>query len=116
MKNIFFTPWFSFFLLLFIAPAYADSCTVSNDFWLKPRSGNLVLTNPDIAPCIHVFLNEPQSDLRIAYPDNDESAVDANELRQWLIALALPATHIHLQAQTGITAIQLDTLPSSQHD
>ena len=116
MKNIFLKPWLGLFLLLFIAPAYAGSCAVNNEFWLKPRSGKLVLTNPDIAPCIHAFLNAPQSDLRIAYPDNDESAVDANELRQWLIALALPATRIHLQKQTDITTIQLDTLPISQHD
>jgi hypothetical protein len=116
MKINFFSSGIGLFLLLLIVPAYAGSCALSNDFWLKPRSGNLVLTNPDIAPCIHTFLGDPQTDLRISYPDNDESAVDANELRQWLIALALPATRITLQTQTGNTTIQLDTLPSSRHD
>lgn len=91
--------------------AWADplSCTPGDDFWLGPRSGASVLANAALAPCVHAVLDDAHSRLVITYPDGDEAAVRANELRQWLIALALPAARIVLQQQPANTTIELET-------
>ncbi len=85
-----------------------DACQLDDTFWLKPRSGAAIMSNADIAPCVQHLLNDPTASLRISYPDNDELAVEADELRQWLLALALPAARISLKKQSGLTAIELD--------
>lgn len=85
------------------------SCTVSNEFWLTPRSGILVQADATLAPCLHAVLDDLHTNLLITYPNNDDATVEANELRQWLLALALPASRIHTQKQDTNTTILLET-------
>ncbi len=98
-------------LLLTSSATWADplSCTPGDDFWLGPRSGASVLANAALAPCVHALLDDAHTRLVITYPDGDDAAVRADELRQWLIALALPASRIALQQQTANTTIELET-------
>ena len=93
--------------------ARAEICTVDDGFWLQPRSGLTVLNNAAIKPCVSALLADNQSKLFINYNDTDESSISATELRQWLIALALPAARIILKKQAASTnTISLET----QHD
>ena len=93
--------------------ARAETCTLDDSFWLQPRSGLTVLNNIAIKPCVSALLADTQNKMLVNYNDTDESSVSANELRQWLIALALPAERILLKKQTTSTdAISLDI----QHD
>ena len=97
--------------LLASTAASADplSCVPGDDFWLGPRSGAAVLTNAALAPCVHALLDDAHSRLVITYPNGDEAAVRADELRQWLLALALPAARVVLQQQPANTTIELET-------
>ena len=89
--------------------ARADVCPVADDVWLSPRTGLSVLNNTGIKPCVLSVLNDPKQQLVISYPNNDESAVYAAELRQWLLALALPATRLVLKNSPANTSVQLET-------
>ncbi|MHB1678452.1 MAG: hypothetical protein ACYCSS_13145 [Sulfuriferula sp.] len=89
--------------------AQAETCTVNDSFWLQPRSGVMVLDNQEIKPCITTLQANDHSTLVISYSDTDEASVSADELRQWLIALALPATRIVLKKlNTSTDPIRLE--------
>jgi hypothetical protein len=47
--------------------------------------------------------------MKIIYTDTDETSIQANELRQWLLALGLPATSITLDKTTTTAPIRLET-------
>lgn len=83
-------------------------CTIDNSFWQKPRSAARILANPDLHPCVDALLATPGSILQINAPDSDEAAIEADELRQWLIALALPAARIRVASATGNLNLQLE--------
>ncbi len=105
-----------FFMLLILSSlllaanfSRADVCPIGDDFWLSPRSGLSVLDNANIKPCVLSLLNDPKQMLVISYPTNDEAAIYAAELRQWLLALALPSSRVLLKNIPTNTTIQLET-------
>ncbi|ARU31080.1 hypothetical protein CAP31_04880 [Sulfuriferula sp. AH1] len=92
---------------------HAETCVLDDAFWLQPRSGMTILNEPSIKPCITELLADDTSRMTIIYSDTDESGVSANELRQWLVALALPAGRIILKKTAASTdPIRLEI----QHD
>ncbi|MDR3390746.1 MAG: hypothetical protein P4L77_03340 [Sulfuriferula sp.] len=100
--------------LLTIAPvAHAETCVLDDAYWMQPRSGITALNETAIRPCVLALLADNKSRMQIIYNDTDESGIAADELRQWLVALALPAERIILKKATTLTdPIRLEI----QHD
>ncbi len=93
--------------------AHAETCELNDSLWLQPRSGVVVLNESTIRPCVLAMLTDNKSKMSIIYNDTDESNISATELRQWLVALALPAERIILKKATTLTEpIRLEI----QHD
>ena len=100
-------------LLTFTHAAHAETCSLDDAYWLQPRSGMTALNEPSIRPCVLALLADNKSRMLITYNDTDESGISATELRQWLIALALPAERIILKKASTLTdPIRLEI----QHD
>lgn len=98
------TAFILFSLLALVASAaHAETCVVDDGFWQQPRSGMAVLNNTAIKPCVMALLADNKGKLFIIYNDTDESGISANELRQWLVALALPAERIILKKATSLS-------------
>ncbi|BBP00665.1 hypothetical protein [Sulfuriferula nivalis] len=98
-------------ILLFItllAPlaAHAQSCIVDDALWLQPRTGVIIRDNTDIAPCMNAMLTGEK--MKIIYADTDDASIHANELRQWLLALGLPAANITLNKTNTTDSIRLE--------
>lgn len=74
----------------------ADLCTVPQELWDRPRTGKAVLAQEGIKPCIAVFAQRPASRLVVHHGVTAEQLLQAEELRAWLVALALDARRIDL--------------------
>ena len=74
----------------------ADLCTVPQELWDRPRTGKAVLTQEAIKPCIAAFAQRQISRLVIHHGVTAEQLLQAEELRAWLVALALDARRIDL--------------------
>ena len=94
------------------APVNTPVCSIDNSFWQTPRSGAAILANQALRPCVNALLETPGSLLLITAPDTDDASIQANELRQWLLALALPANRVRIQTGSGNPNLQLEL----QHD
>lgn len=93
-----------------VAPVQAGQWSVPADFWFTPRSAQNVLQQPDIRAAVTDWLQQPGSMLRLHHAPGDESALQADELRYWLMALALDGKRILLQADLPPNQpIQLET-------
>lgn len=72
----------------------ADS--VPAEFWEQPRTGRVVLEQGALRQSVSAWLEKPDGKLLIHYGSGEESLLRAEELRAWLIALAVEAARIDL--------------------
>jgi len=84
-------------VLAWAAQAAAQSCEVPASLWERPRSGVAVLAQQPVRDCMQAHLALPGSRLVIHHGKTDEVALQAAELRYWLIALAADGGRIELK-------------------
>lgn len=77
--------------------AMAQSFVVSPELWDRPRTGRTVLEQPAIREAVKVHLGRKGSRLVVHHGPTQESRLLAEELRAWLIALALDPARATLQ-------------------
>ena len=77
--------------------AEAQSFVVPAELWDRPRSGAAVLAQPAIRQAVDRSLAQPGSRLVVRHGASQESQLAAEELRSWLVALALEPGRIALR-------------------
>jgi hypothetical protein len=78
--------------------AAAQTFVVPPELWDRPRSGGTILAQPAIRQAANACLAQPGSRLVVHHAASQEGLLAAEELRSWLIALALDAGRISLRA------------------
>lgn len=79
------------------AGAIAQSFVVPPELWDRPRTGRIVLEQSAIREAVKVYLGQPGSRLVVHHGPTPESFMLAEELRAWLLALALESSEVTLQ-------------------
>lgn len=82
--------------LIVALPAAAQSFVVPPDLWDRPRTGTAMLEQPVLRQAVAAAMAAPESALVIHHAGDGEAAVQAEELRAWLMALAIEASRIRL--------------------
>jgi len=77
--------------------AIAQSFVVPPELWDRPRSAAAVLAQPAIRQAVHRCLALPGSRLVVRHGAAQESQLAAEEMRSWLVALALEPSRITLR-------------------
>lgn len=76
--------------------ALAGTWEVPSELWEKPRSGNAVRLLTPLRQCVEAYLTEPGSHILIHHANSEESLLQAEELRAWLVALAVEEGRVDL--------------------
>jgi hypothetical protein len=87
--------------------AAAERYILPAQFWLNPRSGQVVAADPTLAKAVQRFIGLPRASMILHHGREDESLAQAEELRGWLIALGVEASRISL-AETRVIASAAD--------
>jgi hypothetical protein len=77
--------------------AAAQTFVVPPELWDRPRSGGTILAQPAIRQAVNAFLAQPGSRLVVHHAAGQEGLLAAEELRSWLVALAVDAGRISLR-------------------
>lgn len=80
--------------------ARAESVAVPAELWEQPRSGAIILAQPVFKRSVEALLSNPEARLHILFGRGDEALLQAEELRAWLIALAVDGKRIELIADS----------------
>lgn len=88
--------------------AHAESAALPGEFWDSPRSAALVVAQPVLQHFVTELLAHPGARLQIRHGGSDESVSQAEELRAWLIALALDSKRIDLNTDENVRGLQLE--------
>ncbi|MBS4098457.1 MAG: hypothetical protein KGZ83_16670 [Sulfuricella sp.] len=87
----------SLVLALLAAPAWCGPAfSVSPQFWEQPRTAAAVLAQPALRQAVSAWLGEADGRLVLHHGNGEEALLRAEELRGWLVALAVDAARIEL--------------------
>lgn len=78
------------------------------ELWDRPRSAQSVMAQPVIRQAVLALQSRSDARLRIVHGTRQESVLQAEELRAWLIALAVEDTRVQLRAETAAAVIRLE--------
>lgn len=78
----------------------AESVAVPAELWDQPRSGAIILAQPVFKRSVAALLSNPETRLHIRFGRGEEALLQAEELRAWLIALAVDAKRVELIADS----------------
>jgi len=85
------------FMLFAAAPVYAQSFSIPQELWDRPRSAAAVMERPAIGQAVSAWLALPGGRLVVHHGAGQEALLQAEELRAWLIALAIEAERVLLR-------------------
>src|SRR4051812_3527809 len=74
----------------------ADVFAVAPELWDRPRSARAVLEQPAVRQALDQYLAQPAARLVIHHGFGQEPLLQAEELRTWLMALAVEGTRVSL--------------------
>jgi len=83
-------------VLLAMQAHAADLFTVAPELWDRPRSARAVLEQPAVRQALDQYLAQPAARLVIHHGFGQEPLLQAEELRTWLMALAVEGTRVSL--------------------
>jgi hypothetical protein len=86
----------------------AQGAELPPEFWDRPRSAQAVLAQPVIWQAVAVLQSRSDTRLRIVHGPHQEAVLQAEELRAWLIALAVENTRVLMRAETAAAVIRLE--------
>jgi hypothetical protein len=73
-----------------------DIFTVAPDLWDRPRSARAVLEQPAVRQALEQYLARPAARLVIHHGYGQDPLLQAEELRMWLMALAIDGARVSL--------------------
>ncbi len=87
---------------------FAGSYPVHGEEWARPRSGERVLAWPGVQAAVRAWQGNPQQVIVIQHAADEEAALRAAELNDWLIALGVPRPALRTRVgDTGSAALLL---------
>jgi len=84
--------------LLVPTEVFAQSFSVPVELWDRPRSGPAVMERLPVKQAVAAWLAQPAMRLIIHHGAGQDSLLQAEELRSWLIALAVEAGRMTLRS------------------
>lgn len=77
--------------------AFGATFPVPPELWDRPRSGQAMLEQPALKQAVNAYLAQPGANLLVHHAAGQEALLQAEELRAWLIALAVEPGRVSLR-------------------
>jgi hypothetical protein len=92
--------------------AAGQSYDVRAELWDRPRTAAAVAADDGVRQAVLEILARPQSRMAIRHGAGQEAALQAEELRSWLGALAIDPRRIELRSDlAGAAVLKLEIAP-----
>jgi hypothetical protein len=95
-------------LLIASLAGHAQAADLAPEFWDRPRSAQAVMAQPQIRQAVGVLQSRSDARLLIVHGTRQEAQLQAEELRAWLVALAVENTRLQLRSDPAAAMIRLE--------
>ena len=86
----------------------AAAADVAAELWDRPRSAQTVMAQPAVQQAVAAYMAKGSVRIRVVHGPRQEAQLQAEELRAWLIALAVEGSRVQLQANPAVTGLRLE--------
>lgn len=86
----------------------AQAADLAPELWDRPRSAQSVMAQPAVRQAVAALQSRSDARLWIVHGARQDSRLQAEELRAWLVALAIEGGRMQLRADPAVTAIRLE--------
>ena len=93
---------------LLLLPLALAAAELGPELWDRPRSAQTVMAAPAVRQAVAALQQDAAARIMIVHGSRPESLGQAEELRAWLVALAVEGSRLNLRADPAATAIRLE--------
>lgn len=95
-------------MFLVVQACHAGAAEVAPELWDRPRSAQAVMAQPAVRQAVLALQSRSDARLWIVHGQRQDAMLQAEELRAWLVALAVEGTRLRLRADPTATTIRLE--------
>lgn len=100
--------WLAMLPLMLALPLQAAG--IAPELWDRPRSAQAVMAAPAIRQAVAAYLQDGEARIMIIHGSRPETQAQAEELRAWLVALAIDGRRVQLRPDRTVTGIMLEVV------
>lgn len=93
-------------MVLLAMPVHAAE--VAPELWDRPRSAQAVMAQPAVRQAVAAYQASSAARIVIIHGSRQEAQLQAEELRAWLVALAVDSTRLQLRADPMAAVLRLE--------
>ncbi len=92
--------------ILFSLPVAAAE--LGPELWDRPRSAQAVMAQPAVRQVVAAYQANSAARIMIVHGPRQEAQLQAEELRAWLVALAVESARLHLRPDPSAAVLRLE--------
>lgn len=85
-----------------------QAAEVAPELWDRPRSAQAVMAQPAVRQAVAAYQASSAARIVIIHGPRQEAQLQAEELRAWLVALAVDSTRLQLRADPMAAVLRLE--------
>jgi hypothetical protein len=95
---------------ILLLPAPAPAADIAPELWDRPRSAQAVMAQPAVQQAVAAYQASGIARIVIIHGLRQEAQLQAEELRAWLVALAVDSARLQLRTDPAATAIRMEVM------
>lgn len=96
-------------VVLMLLPLPLRAANVGAELWDRPRSAQTVMAQPAVQQAVAAYQGRGSVRIVVAHGTGQEAQLQAEELRAWLVALAIDGARVQLRADPSAAgALRID--------
>ncbi len=88
----------------------AGAAAIAPELWDRPRSAQAVMAQPAVRQAVSAYQGKGIVRIVIVHGARQEAQLQAEELRAWLIALAVESSRLQLRAEPAMKGIGIEVI------
>ncbi len=96
--------------MVLLLPLQAHAAQLAPELWDRPRSAQAVMAQPAVRDAIAAYQRKGAARIVIIHGTRQEAQLQAEELRAWLVALAVDSARVQLRADAAMKGIGIEVI------
>lgn len=91
-------------------PLQAQAAQIAPELWDRPRSAQAVMAQPVVRQAVAAYQRKGAARIIIIHGTRQDEQLQAEELRAWLVALAVDSARVQLRADAATKGVGIEVI------
>lgn len=95
---------------VFLLPLQAYAAQIAPELWDRPRSAQAVMAQSSVRQAVAAYQSKGTARIVIVHGTRQDAQLQAEELRAWLVALAVDSKRVQLRADAAMKGVGIEVI------